>query len=160
MPRALVVLAVLLALPAGLARAADPPVERPEGAWFVGADDPKYIPESEIRFLGPNRLTWAMGGISGVFIRFDADYSLTKDSALYAIITKVTYGSSVDEKIKEKLPGEDDTFSFRFRIDDGEMRVRDVKGKGFDALKSAAGRYKQRPGSAKPKEDARKDKTP
>jgi hypothetical protein len=64
----------------------------------------------------------------------------------------------MDEKLKEKLPGEDDTFCFRFRIDGNEMRVRDVKGKGFDALKSAAGRYKQRSGPAKPKDDTKKEK--
>jgi len=156
MARVLVV--VVLPLLASLVPAADPQLERPEGTWYLGSDGPKNAPECEIQFLGPNRMTWLIRVTSGTSVRFDADYSMTKDSVLYAIITKVVYGSSMDEKLQEKLPAEDDTFCFRFRIDDNEMRVKDVKGKGFDALKSAAGRYKQRPGTAKPKDDAKKDK--
>ena len=53
------------------------------------------------------------------------------------------------------MPEVDDTFSFRFRVDDDELSVRNVKGKGFEQLKNAAGRYKKKP---EPEAKSPKDK--
>ena len=56
-------------------------------------------------------------------------------------MTKVTLSSL--EKEKAQLPDEDDTFCFRFRVDDDKLNIKNLKGKGFELLKNAAGRYKK-----------------
>ena len=40
------------------------------------------------------------------------------------------------------LPSEDDTFSFRYRLDDDELNVKGIRGKGMEVLfPKAQGRY-------------------
>jgi hypothetical protein len=109
------------------------PSDRPQGVWVLGPSG------TQLNFRN-GRLTWMISH-QGSSITFDADYSITKDSMLYGIITKTTYPRGID---KEKLPAEDDTFSFRMRIDDNEMNVRNVRGKGFDQFRDIEGRYVKR----------------
>jgi hypothetical protein len=109
---------------------------RPEGEWTLG--------ECKLKAMN-GRLTWTIPLSGGSSVHLQADYSTTKDGLVYGIITKVEYPKDVEDKLKEKLPDVDDTFSFRFRVDEGEMNIRYLKGKGFEQLKVAAGRYKSKP---------------
>jgi hypothetical protein len=96
-------------------------------------------------------LTWTIRLASNSVVTFQADYALTKDFLLYGVITKIEHSNHLAIKDKEKLPEEDDTFSFRFRVDDGdELAIRSLKGKGFEQLKKAVGRYKRQPNSPRP----------
>jgi hypothetical protein len=107
----------------------------PQGTW-KGADT--------LLTLKNGRLSWVYSAHApAMTIRLEADYSTTKDSLLYAVITKISYGISVKGEAKA---GEDDTFSFRFRVDENELRIRDIKGKGFEEMsKLFAGRYMKQP---------------
>jgi hypothetical protein len=67
--------------------------------------------------------------------RLEADYGLTRDSILFGIITKISGRTFVNG------PGEDDTFSFRYRADSDELNVRPIKGLAADSLKRMVGRY-------------------
>jgi hypothetical protein len=119
---------------------------RPDGHWLLRGN--------ELR-ARDGRMTWR----SPVGFTLTADYSVTKDSMCYGIVTKTEYHLLLDPKLKEKLPEVDDTFSFRFRVDDDEMNVRDLKGKGFDQLKNAVGRYERYGKKDKDKDKGRdKDK--
>jgi hypothetical protein len=108
----------------------------PEGEWALA--------ECKLK-VANGRLTWTIPLSGGSSVQLQADYSTTKDSLVYGIVTKIDYPKEIEAKMKEKLPDVDDTFSFRFRVDEGEMNVRDLKGKGFDQLKNAAGRYRSTP---------------
>jgi hypothetical protein len=107
-------------------------LNRPDGHWLLRGT------ELQAR---DGRLTWKISAFASS-VTLTADYGVTKDSMCYGIVTKVEYAGTLAGKQKEKLPEVDDTFSFRFRVDDDEMNVRDLKGKGFDQVKNAAGRYK------------------
>jgi hypothetical protein len=125
-------------------------LNRPDGEWSCRTTELK---------AREGRLTWKIT-VSSSTITLTADYSVTKDSMCYGIITKIEYEGlqgDKDDKLKDKLPEVDDTFSFRFRVDDDEMNIRNLKGKGFDQLKNAAGRYKKKPetGREKDKEKAK-----
>ncbi len=124
-------LALFLApMPSGNAQKAD--ADRPSGEW-------RQDTGSSITFKTPNRLTWKVVTDKGhEVISFDADYGVTKDSRIYGIVTKSMYKPG-------SMPSEDDTFSFRFRIDEDELNVKDVKGSGFEQLKvyKVDGRYKK-----------------
>src|SRR4051794_31740557 len=117
MSRAVLLLALMLFTisPASSDAPKSDAANRPEGNWYMGSDHPKSVPDCEIR-IREGRMTWSIRLQSGSSIQLQADYSLTKDSALYAYITKVTCEEPSDKSLKDKLPGEEDTFSFRFRI--------------------------------------------
>jgi hypothetical protein len=83
-----------------------------------------------------DKLTWADGGDL-----MEADFSTTKDSILFGIVTKAS-GRGL-----AKGPAEDDTFSFRYRADADELNVRGLKGFGTEGLSRMAGRYKLSPDS-------------
>lgn len=104
----------------------------PIGTWLK-IDTPSRAGRTELT-ITPDKLTWTDGAD-----RLEADYSVTKDSILFGIITKI----AVRAKANEAIPNEDDTFSFRFRADEGEMNVRALKGVGFVNLAAIAGRYKK-----------------
>jgi hypothetical protein len=126
---------------------------RPDGHWLLRGN------ELQAR---DGRMTWKIPVVFTA-VTLTADYSVTKDSMCYGIVTKTEYDSVMDAKLKEKLPEVDDTFSFRFRVDDDEMNIRDLRGKGFDQFKNAAGRYKQKPDRVRYKakgKDAGKDRYP
>jgi hypothetical protein len=129
---------------------------RPDGHWTIG-EARGGRPDVEMKAAN-GRVTWKVSLPASVVrvVHLEADFSVTKDSICYGIVTKTDY-RQVDAKTKEKLPEVDDTFSFRFRADDDELNVRDLKGKGFDQLKMIAGRYKKRLESPRDK-DKRKDK--
>ena len=109
-----------------------PRVNSPIGIWLK-ADGSSRAGRTELT-ITPDKLTWTDGAD-----RLEADYSVTKDSILFGIITKI----AVRAKLNEVIPNEDDTFSFRFRADEGEMNVRALKGLGFVHLAAIAGRYKK-----------------
>ncbi len=111
------------------------PEHRPDGEWALG--------ECKLK-VANGRLTWTIALSGGTSVQLHADYATTRDSLVYGIVTKIDYPREVEAKLKEKLPDVDDTFSFRFRVDDDEMNVRDLKGKGFEQLKTAAGRYRSK----------------
>jgi hypothetical protein len=124
---------LLVVFAASLAGADDKKKENsPEGEWSL---------DSQTLKIGKGRLVWKTQTTDTQTVTIHADYSTTKDSLLYAVVTKMDYGTA--QKLKDKLPDVDDTFCFRFRVDDDELSIRDVKGKGFEELKKAAGRYKQ-----------------
>jgi hypothetical protein len=65
----------------------------------------------------------------------EADYGVTRDSMLFGIITKISGRSFVNG------PGEDDTFSFRFRTDPDELNVHTIRGLATGSFKRMAGRH-------------------
>jgi len=71
---------------------------------------------------------------------------VTKHGLVCGSATKVAPSHAGGTQTPRGFPEEEDTFCFRFRVDDDEMNVKGLKGKGFDELKGAAGRYKRRPG--------------
>ncbi len=133
----IVVLVLLLALslaPTPSSNAQKYDLDKPTGEWKSQGGT------NTITFKSGNRLVWQIGQPSGQgFALIEADYATTKDSRIYGIVTKIVSNAGT----AQSLPEEDDTFSFRFRIDEDELSVKDVKGKGFEQLKSAAGRYKK-----------------
>lgn len=104
----------------------------PIGIWLK-ADASSRAGRTELT-ITPDKLTWTDNGD-----RLEADYGVTKDSILFGIITKIVVRSTSPGG----FPNEDDTFSFRFRADEGEMNVRALKGLGIDRLAAIAGRYKK-----------------
>jgi hypothetical protein len=112
--------------------------ERLIGVWVLGADQAGE-PDAELRVRG-GTLTWVLRlRRGGSPVRIDAEYGTTKEGVVYGVVTRIDHGH-----VEEKLPEEDDTFSFRFRIGDETLTVKDLKGKGFDDLKRAAqGRYRR-----------------
>src|SRR5262249_25795695 len=128
--------AFILAVVALLRAAPDPPVPNTppagelEGKWEFG--------NTWLTVKG-GRLGWEMNGAGGRY-QFDADFSVTKDSLLYGVVTATRH------QVKDggQAPGEDDTFSFRFRVDGDELSVRGVRGHGLDGpevKKWIEGRY-------------------
>jgi hypothetical protein len=118
--------------------------EKLVGVWVLGSDDPAVAAESELRFKD-GRTTWFIRlPAEGSSIRIDAEHGTTKEGMVYGIVTRIDYGMTPG-KVKKGLPEEDDTFSFRFRVEDDLLTVKELKGKGFEELKKAAqGRYKRR----------------
>jgi hypothetical protein len=114
-----------------------------EGEELMGVWVP-VTPEGELRFK-EGRMTWLIPfPPSGSSVRIDAEYGTTKDSLLHGIITRIDYGETTG-RVKETLPEEDDTFSFRFRVDGDQLTVKDIRGKGFEELKKGAqGQYKRK----------------
>jgi hypothetical protein len=112
--------------------------------WVLGSHDPSVAHESEMRFKD-GRMTWRVQlPKAGSFIQIEAEYSTTRENIVYGIITRIDYGMT-GGKVKANLPEEDDTFSFRFRVDDDLLTVKELKGKGFEELKKyAQGRYRRR----------------
>jgi hypothetical protein len=109
-----------------------------EGIWVFGPDD---SPDAELRLKG-GKLSWLIQYPKrGSTVRIEAEHGVTRDGVLYGIIMRVDYGAA-DVR---QLPDEDDTFSFRFRVDDRVLIIKDLRGKGFDDLKKVAqGRYKRK----------------
>ena len=132
------IVAVLVILVAGDVLAADPP-KPPVGKWAANGHN-----SSSTLDLKEGRLTWDLGsGLANLTIH--ADYSVTKDGVLYAVITKV------ETNVAENKPVKDDTFSFRFMVDGDDLNVKDIKGKPFDAIgiKTAAQERHQKQPEAK-----------
>jgi opacity protein-like surface antigen len=125
----------------------------PQGTW-AGSVSGMYASKLTMK---AGRFRWSLtneGKGENVSVTLEGDYSVTKDSVVYGIVTKVTLVHSGTDTPKG-FPEEEDTFSFRFRVDDDELNVKGLKGKGFEDLKRAAGRYKKQPA---PKEEGTKDK--
>jgi hypothetical protein len=120
--------ALLLLVTVGIALAQDKPIEltRPVGAWMNG--------DGGLLTITPDRVTWRML-LKGSTVK--ADYSITKDSVLYAVITQVS------PPIKELEEG--DTFSFRFRVDEGTLNLRELRGKYQGEKKQPEGLYRIQP---------------
>lgn len=77
-----------------------------------------------------------------------ADYSMTRDGILFGVFTSV---DSEDEDVSEELV--DNPFSFRFRVDEGTLIIRDFRsttGSGDKKDNPLVGRFKLVPGSATP----------
>jgi hypothetical protein len=113
------IVAVLVVLVAGHVLAADPP-SPPLGKWTaLGLNATSTLDLKE------GRLTWNINsGLANLTIQ--ADYSITKEGVLYAVITKV------ETNLAENKPVKDDTFSFRYLVDGDELQVKGIKGKPFD----------------------------
>ena len=92
----------------------------PVGSW-VKIEASRTKPTSLT--ITEDKLTW----VDGTDL-MEADYSTTKDSILYGIVTKIG-GQGL-----AKGPAEDDTFSFRYRADADELNVRGLKGVRTEAL--------------------------
>jgi hypothetical protein len=103
------------------------------GAWGLRSDDPAETPACELRFRD-GKMTWRFPK-GGSTARIEAEYGTTKDHIVYGIITIVDSGAT-GAKAKEALPEEGDTFCFRFRVEDGLLTVKEVKGKGLEELKA------------------------
>jgi hypothetical protein len=112
----IITLAMLLAVFSGSAATPDEPktieVARPVGIWS-NMHSPLEIKQ--------DRLVWNVNHPSMGTITLKADYSITKDSILYAVITEVGR--------KNKEIEEGDTFSFRFRVDDDTLNLKELRGK-------------------------------
>lgn len=94
----------------------------PVGVWKK-IEVPNRAGRTELT-ITTDKLTWIDSGN-----RVEADYSVTKDSILFAIITKIAVIQPTNGP-----PNEDDTFSFRFRADEGELNIRALKGLGVEQL--------------------------
>ena len=118
--------------------------ERLAGVWVRGSHDPLAEPASELR-VKDGRMSWVICLPKARSpVKIDAEFSVTREGVVYGIITRIDYGS-MESSLKETLPEEEDTFSFRVRRDDGLLTVKELRGKGFEELKKAAqGRYEQR----------------
>jgi hypothetical protein len=113
---------------------------RPEGKWEGGRE----ATSSTLKLtLEKGRFSWLLLNTSNNSVLLEGDYSVTKDSMVFGVITKVTT-YSMPAKEKAGLPEEDDTFSFRFRVDDDELNIKALRGKGFDLLQSGVGRYRKK----------------
>jgi hypothetical protein len=104
------------------------------GGWVVGSPP-------TVLHLAEGRLRWLIRLPKPASdIHINAEYSVSKDNIVYALITRIDHGTT-----EARFPEEDDTFSFRFRLDEDSLTVKDLKGKGFEELKRAAqGRYSRK----------------
>jgi hypothetical protein len=103
-----------------------PAANSPVGVW---RKEDSRIAEATLT-ITVDKLVWKDSGV-----HVEADCSLTRDSLLFGVITKIA-GQSF-----QKGPGEDDTFLFRFRADADELNVRSLKGIESDKLGRMVGRY-------------------
>lgn len=102
------ILVACLSLCAASAAMSDEPkpieITKPVGNWENRLD------------IKQDRLVWKIN-----YLTVKADYAITKDSILYGVVTEVTG--------KSKEIEEGDTFSFRFRVDDDTMNLKELKGR-------------------------------
>lgn len=110
------------------------PKNSPVGSWRKMESIPRQPPTTLT--ITDDKLIWI-----DMNERMEADYSVTRDSILFGIIIKIS-GESF-----RNGPVEDDTFSFRYRADEGELYIRGIKGVGSDSLSRIAGRYTKVDGS-------------
>jgi hypothetical protein len=146
-------MAALLAL-ASAAEAADRRDNDPTGTWELKASSGGTSIESTLtmkdgrfRWSLPSRWKGTREKGQTVSVTLEGDYSVTKDSIVYGIVTKVTLVHSGTDT-PTGFPEEEDTFCFRFRVDEDELNVKALKGKGFEELKGATGRYKKKAGTS------------
>ncbi len=129
--RALLFASALIALSIPLAGSSQNP--QPSGNSPIGTWKKTEMPapsHSGTLTITAEKLIWVDGTN-----RLEADYGLTRDSMLFGIITKISGQTFLNG------PGEDDTFSFRFRADSDELNVRGIKGLASANLARIVGRY-------------------
>lgn len=95
------IVAVLVVLVAGHVLATDPP-SPPFGKWTALGHNATSTLD-----LKEGQLTWNLGS-GKANLTIHADYSITQEGVLYAVITKVEGNLGEDTAVK------DETFSFRF----------------------------------------------
>jgi len=123
---------VLFALSAGRAAAYEPE-SKPLGKWErkVGKNTCTLLFED-------NRLHITVHGECACTIH--ADYAVTRDGTVYGVVTSVDMAEDADKEMEAV----DMPFSFRFRIDEGMLLLRDFRsprdGSGKDEV---MGRYKR-----------------
>src|SRR5262245_6995837 len=140
MAKILAIAALPLALLAASSPAQPRDDNRPDGHWHTAITGEKPTPDAELK-LTNGRFRWGVKVGSGS-VSLEGDYAVTKDCVVFGLVTKVE-PTDLMEDMRGNLPAEGDTFSFRFRIDDDEMNVKDLRGKGFETLaKAAQARYK------------------
>ena len=79
-----------------------------------------------------------MEGDKKIAFEADADYSVTKDNVLYGVLTGLDVGGSPQEAAEAEVEANmllDQPFSFRFRLDDNVLTIKDVR---FGLPKQAA----------------------
>jgi hypothetical protein len=129
--RTLLLASALIALNISLAgspQSSQPAVNSPVGIWRK-VEAPGRVAPATLTITN-DKFSFSDGAD-----RLEADYGLTRDSILFGIITKISGRTFVNG------PGEDDTFSFRFRADADELNVRGIKGVASDSLARIVGRY-------------------
>jgi hypothetical protein len=140
-------------------QAADKQANDPQGSWERKASSGPPATTERSLTMKDGRFRWYFPDLwkgtrekgTTVSVTLEGDYSVTKDSIVYGIVTKVTLTHSGGTPKPTGFPEEDDTFSFRFRVDDNEMNIRGLKGKGFEELKTGEGRYWRKPTPEKTK---------
>jgi hypothetical protein len=107
---------------------------RPTGVWvrdiqLRGMSAPIQV---SLKFAGDHLTLFIMGTADGKPFSqtIEADYSITKDGLVFAVITSATANipSGLEGSDEERLANlSDQLFSFRFRLDRGALTIKDLK---------------------------------
>jgi hypothetical protein len=126
--------------------------ERPVGTWHRSVEGCQVTLHVEgDRLTGTARVT---EGGKGLVLSLRGDYSVTKDSVLYGVITDLECKEGGEKKAEESFLFIDQPFSARYRVDGEVLIVKDLRfgefglaGKDKNSeLALLLGRYKKKPG--------------
>jgi hypothetical protein len=130
------------------------PSERPVGMWqrSVGGCQITLHVDGD-RLSGTFRTT---EGGKVLYLSLRGDYSVTKDSVLYGVITDLELKEGGEKKVEESYTFIDQPFSARYRVDGAVLIVKDLRfgefgleGKNKNSeLSLLLGRYKKKQGAA------------
>lgn len=107
---------VVLVLSTLVLNAADPKAKKPTGKWV------REVGDAKVSFdIHKEKLHFSMN-VEGQSMKVDATYEVDKENVIKGKITKI------EKKGLEGGPNEGDTFSFKFKVEDGTLTVSEVRG--------------------------------